>query len=120
VEGAIDLRLIITLGGILFSVAGAAAVGKMQIKVILEAVADMEKRLRGMDRRIDSLDTRTEKQEQRINILAQMSSPENLRRDHMTMATLLRDCEQLRKEMDHQLHIHNGKHVPVSDIRKAE
>jgi len=41
-EGAIDLRLIITLGGILFSVAGAAAVGKMQIKVILEAVADME------------------------------------------------------------------------------
>ena len=119
-EGAIDLRLIITLGGILFSVAGAAAVGKMQIKVILEAVADMEKRLRGMDRRIDSLDTGTEKQEQRINILAQMSSPENLRRDHMAMATLIRDCEQLRKEMDHQLHIHNGKHVPVSDVRKAE
>ena len=27
-DGAIDLRLIITLGGILFSVAGAAAVGK--------------------------------------------------------------------------------------------
>lgn len=25
------------------------------------------------------------------------------------MATLLRDCEQLRKEMDHQLQIHNGK-----------
>tara|TARA_R110000751_G_scaffold159462_1_gene265196 strand:- start:3794 stop:4156 length:363 start_codon:yes stop_codon:yes gene_type:complete len=119
-EGVIDLRLIITLGGILFSVAGAAAVGRMQIKVILEAVVDMEKRLRGMDRRIDSLDTATEKQEQRINVLAQMSSPENLRRDHMAMATLVRDCNQLRKEMDHQLHIHNSKHIPVPDVRRAE
>ena len=118
-DGAIDLRLIITLGGILFSVAGAAAVGKMQIKVILENLRDIEKRLREMDRRIDSLDTATEKQEQRINILAQMSSPEILRRDHMAMATLMRDCEQLRKEMDHQLHIHNSQHVPVSDTRTA-
>ena len=29
-EGAIDLRLVVTLGGILFSVAGASAVAKMQ------------------------------------------------------------------------------------------
>ena len=50
-DGAIDLRLIITLGGILFSVAGAAAVGKMQIKVILENLADMEKRLRDRGKR---------------------------------------------------------------------
>jgi hypothetical protein len=119
-EGAIDLRLIITLGGILFSVAGAAAVGKMQIKVILEAVHDMEKRLRGMDRRIDSLDTATEKQEQRINILAQMSSPENLRRDHMAVATLTATVAQLRSDMDHQLHIHNSQHIPVSNVRKAQ
>ena len=45
-DGAIDARLLITLGGILFSVAGAAAVGKMQIKVILEQLADIESRLR--------------------------------------------------------------------------
>ena len=44
-EGAIDIRLIVTLGGILFSVAGAAAVGKMQIRSILDAMGDVEKRL---------------------------------------------------------------------------
>jgi|TARA_R110002126_G_scaffold266270_1_gene409465 hypothetical protein len=116
----LDARMILTLAGMLVSVVSAAAIVRQKLATVIDQLQDTEVRLRGLDRRIDALDTSAEKQEQRINILAQMSSPENLRRDHMTMATLLRDCEQLRKEMDHQLHIHNGKHVPVSDVRKAE
>ena len=42
-EGAIDVKLLITLGGILFSVAGAAAVGKMQIKAIQDTLFDLNK-----------------------------------------------------------------------------
>ena len=61
-DGAIDLRLIITIGGILFSVAGAAAIGKMQIAAILSQLTDIETRLRAIDRRIDALDTASEKQ----------------------------------------------------------
>ena len=119
-EGAIDLRLIITVGGILFSVAGAAAIGKMQIKVILENLADIEKRLRGMDRRIDSLDTSTEKQEQRINILSQMSSPENLRRDHMASAAMQSDIQYLKSETVSLRKMHNGVHPPVASERQTK
>ena len=116
----LDARMLLSIGGTLCSVAAAAAIVRVKLASATDALKDIEKRLRGMDRRIDALDTRTEKQEQRINVLSQMSSPENLRRDHMAMATLFRDCEQLRKEMDHQLHIHNSKHIPVSDVRKAD
>tara|TARA_R110000803_G_scaffold92633_1_gene160162 strand:+ start:300 stop:662 length:363 start_codon:yes stop_codon:yes gene_type:complete len=119
-EGAIDVRLIITVGGILFSVAGAAAIGKMQIKVILENLADIEKRLRGMDRRIDALDTSTEKQEQRINILAQMSSPENLRRDHMASAAMQSDIQYLKSETVSLRKMHNGVHPPVASERQTK
>ena len=119
-EGGIDIRLVVTIAGILFSVAGASAVAKMQIKDIIEKMSDMEKRLRQMDSRGDKLVTATETQEQRINILAKMSSPENLRRDHMNLAEMMAQVGQLRKEMDHQLHIHNSKHIPVPDVRKAE
>lgn len=119
-EGAIDLRTVLTLGGILFSVAGASAVAKMQIKQIGEKLEDVEQRLRKLDTRGDKLVTATETQEQRINILAKMSSPENLRRDHMKLAEIISQVGQLRKDMDHQLHIHNSKHIPVSDVRKAE
>ena len=41
-DGAVDIKFLITLGGIIFSVAGAAAVGKMQIKAILESLVDIE------------------------------------------------------------------------------
>ena len=99
-EGAIDVRMVLTIGGILFSVAGASAVAKMQIKQIEEKLTDMEHRLRKMDSRGDKLVTSTETQEQRINILANMSSPENLRRDHMKLAELLTHVERLQKDCD--------------------
>ena len=119
-EGGIDIRLVVTIAGILFSVAGASAVAKMQIKDIIEKLADMEKRLRQMDSREDKLITATETQEQRINILAKMASPENLRRDHMQLAELLTTVKQLEKAYDRLYTMHNGKHPPVADTRKAD
>ena len=52
-DGSIDIRLIVTLAGMLFSVAGAAAVAKMQLKIINEQLKDIESRLRVMDKRVD-------------------------------------------------------------------
>ena len=71
-EGAIDVRLIVTLGGILFSVAGAAAVGKMQIKAILTTLIDLEKRFRSLDKRLDTMETKVETQYQRLSIISSM------------------------------------------------
>ena len=58
-EGGIDIRLVITVAGILFSVAGASAVAKMQIKQLVEKLDDIEQRLRKMDARSDKLITST-------------------------------------------------------------
>jgi len=118
-DGAIDIRLIVTLAGILVSVAGASAVGKMQIKSILYQLKDIESRIRDIDRRIDLLDTKSEKHDQRLHVLSSMSSPEVLRRDHMQLASALADIDYLKKETERLHKIHNGVHPPVSDIRKA-
>jgi|TARA_R110000787_G_scaffold98297_2_gene202273 hypothetical protein len=119
-DGAIDMRLIVTVVGIIVSMAGAAAVGKMQIKSMLEKLDDTEQRLRVMDRRTDAIETASEKQEQRINILAQMSSPENLRRDHMLLANIIADISHLQTASDKMSKIHaNGVHPPVASERKA-
>jgi len=119
-EGGIDIRLVVTVAGILFSVAGASAVAKMQIKQLVEKLEDIEQRMRKMDSREDKLATLTETQEQRINILAKMASPENLRRDHMQLSELLTNVKQLEKFCDRLYAMHNGKHPPVSDTRKAD
>ena len=119
-EEAIDLRLVVTLGGILFSVAGASAVAKMQIKQLVDKLNDVEQRLRKMDSMYDRLHTSTETQEQRISILAKMASPENLRRDHMQLSEILTTIKNLEKSYDRLYNMHNGTHPPVSDTRKAD
>jgi len=116
-EGGIDVRLVVTIAGILFSVAGASAVAKMQIKQLVDKLEDVEQRLRKMDARSDKLITSTETQEQRINILAKMASPENLRRDHMQMAEIVTHVQRLQKDCDRLYSMHNGKHPPVPSER---
>jgi hypothetical protein len=49
-----------------------------------------------------------------------MSSPENLRRDHMQIAEMLTTIKQLEKSYDRLHAMHNGKHPPVADTRKAD
>jgi hypothetical protein len=118
-DGAIDIRLIVTLGGILFSVAGAAAVGKMQIKAIQDTLSDIESRLRKIDQRIDHLENGEAVVKQRLDILAKMNSPENLRRDHMQIAHILADIAYLKAESERMHKIHNGSHPLIASERKA-
>ena len=46
-----------------------------------------------MDKRVDTLDTYHSTQKQRLDILAQMNSPENLRREHMATAKMQADID---------------------------
>ena len=116
----LDARMILTLAGMLVSVVSAAVIVRQKLAAVIDQLADIEKRIRGLDRRIDALDTITEMTQQRTNILAQMSSPENLRRDHMSLAQVLADIGNLKAETASLKKMHNGVHPPVSDTRKAE
>ena len=118
-DGAIDIRLIVTLLGVAASIFGGAAVAKMRIKDLQEHISEIHTTLKQNDKRIDILENQCSIIQQRLDILAKMNSPENLRRDHIAMAELSSTVAQLRKEMDHQLHIHNGKHIPVANERKG-
>tara|TARA_B100000519_G_scaffold58757_1_gene49181 strand:+ start:1629 stop:1991 length:363 start_codon:yes stop_codon:yes gene_type:complete len=120
VDGAIDIKTVMTVAAMIASVAGAAAVARLQIKELAEKLSDIEVRLRKMDSRADKLWTTTETQETRLNVLAGMASPENERRDHRAMATLEAFVSQLRLDVSALQKQHNGKHPPVASERKAD
>lgn len=116
-EGAIDIRLIVTLAGILFSVAGAAAVGKMQIKVIQDALLDIEKRLREADKRADAIEAEVGITSARVNTLSEINSVKALAEYNTKITKIdvlltetMKTVEQHRKEY---LSAHNGSHPPV-------
>jgi len=120
VEGSIDLKTALSLLMVVVSVVASSAVAKAKIKDLVENLKQVQDRLREMDRKSDKLWTLTETQEQRITILSGLNSPEHLRRDHMTVATLLAEAAQLRKEADSMHRMHNTVHPPVSNERKAD
>ena len=119
-DGTVDIRMVMTIAGMVASMAGAAAVAKAQIKQITNKLEDVEDRLRELARREDKLFTLTETQEQRIAVLSKLNSPEVLRAEHMQLATIIEQISVLQSQMKHMEGIHNSRHIPVASERKAD
>ncbi len=75
-DGSVDIKLLATIGGIVVSMAGAAAVAKSQIARLTEMLKDVEKRLRESDNRVDKIDNSIATNEQRLNVIAKMMAPD--------------------------------------------
>ena len=89
-----DVRLLLTIGGMLVSVVSAAAIAKQQLKTLSEHIQDIESRLRKLDTRLDKNDNQTDVTIQRLSILAGMMDPP-------TMDRRSRELERLRADLDH-------------------
>ena len=118
-DGAIDIRLIVSLGGILLSMGGAFAVGKMQIKVIHESLTDIEKRLRDLDKRCDAVEATAGITSSRVNVLSDINSVSALAtyNSKITRLEVLLD-ETIKTQGQHRkeyMSAHNGSHPPVKD-----
>ena len=113
-DGAVDVKFLITLGGILFSVAGAAAVGKMQIKAIIESLGDVEKRLRDIDKRLDVLETNQGIVQNQINTLKSILSPDNLAKQNREIEGIKVSVVEAHKDIDRLFKMHNGSHPEVN------
>ena len=74
-EGVVDVKLLITLGGVGVSVIGTAAVARAQISRLMEQLKDVEARLRQADSRTDKLENEASTQVNRLDVIAGMLSP---------------------------------------------
>jgi len=89
-----DLRMLITLGGILVSVVTSAAVARQQIKQNSDKISDLRRKVDEFDLRLDKNDMMTSIHEQRMQSLAGTSSPE-------AREKLARELEGLKKDVAH-------------------
>jgi|TARA_R110002110_G_scaffold115201_11_gene285708 Tfp pilus assembly protein PilN len=118
-DGAVDLKILLSLGGILFSVAGAAAIAKMQIKILADDCRELSRLLSALDTRCDKLHTLTETQQQRIDVLANLNSVDKLEFRNRETSKLLSDTAQALERVKHLEVMHNTVHPPVASERKA-
>ena len=89
----IDIRLLVTVGGMAATVIAASAVVKASVKVLQDQARDFEKRLRAVDVRIDKATTQIATLAQRQGVISSMMDPN-------TMERKSREIQRLRTEMD--------------------
>jgi len=90
-DGAIDIKLMLTLAGMLVSVVSAAAIAKRELKLLADQAHDIEIRLRKLDQRVDKLEN--------VVDLAGMSSPDTMERRHREVEHLRVEVDQLKREV---------------------
>ena len=89
-----ELDLLLTLIGMGASVVAAAAIARYQIRQLEEQMSELRKAMQANELRLDRNDMTTSMTEQRLNVIAQMNSPENKERQ-------ARELEGLRRDVDH-------------------
>ena len=112
-DGSVDLRLILTIGGVLFSIAAASGVARMQLKIIEEQLRDIEARLRALDTRLDRSEKESEIGHQRVDVLSKMSDPTTLERRAREMAEVIARVKNIDLDVGELKKMHNGTHPPV-------
>ena len=86
---------------------------RCKIKSILEAMGDVEKRLREIDKRIDALESGHEVISSRVKTLAEINSVSALATHNRETSEMQSAIKELRRDMERQLSMHNGSHPPV-------
>jgi len=106
-DGAIDVRLVVTIAGILVSVAGASAVARSQIQRIQEMLKDIENRMRQADSRVDQLENSILTNGQRLDVISDMMSPANMEIKARESATILARLDVIER-MQHKIEARVG------------
>ena len=116
-DGAIDLRLVVSIAGILISLGGAMAITKQSLKVKAEFIRDLEARLRQLDSRTDRITTQIETQAHRVSVLSGILDPQLLAAEHKStsafQATTQAKLVALEAEVSTLRHMHYGKHPQI-------
>jgi len=109
----LDLRMLLTLGGMLVSIVSAAIIVRQKLLTVVEQLLDIEKRLRAMDTRVDKSEVRAGTANQSLEILSGMLSPDRREKHHREIATIDARLGSIEREIGHLKTMHNTKHPPL-------
>jgi chromosome segregation ATPase len=115
----LDIRLMITLGGMLVSVAASFVLTRAKCVELEEDIKSILKRMEQLDHTLDRTNTATQMAEQRVNVLSKMLDPDSREQLHRSLERIVVEVEHLQDESKRMRHMHNGTHPkPVDSAKK--
>lgn len=109
----LGVREIVTFLGMAVSVGASLSIVKTKLQGTIEKLDDIEGRLRQIDRETDQQEVILQTHEQKLDVMSSMLSPSEREKRARETATILVELSNLRRDLDHQMSIHNGRHMPV-------
>ena len=104
-----DFRLAVSIGTLLVSVVSAAVIVKTKLAAVIEQLADIEKRLRALDQRVD----KSELTSARVDVLATILDPDKRRVLFERLTITEEGLRNAQSEISHLRSMHNHKHPRV-------
>jgi signal-transduction protein with cAMP-binding, CBS, and nucleotidyltransferase domain len=95
----LDVKFLITLGGLAAPIVGASAVAKYQLKNILEELRSLWSSVKKLDQRLDKKDVDTEMLSQKMSVIVSMMTPDVLERRHRETEALKKDVEFIKEKL---------------------
>tara|TARA_R110002124_G_scaffold180758_2_gene348301 strand:- start:1579 stop:1932 length:354 start_codon:yes stop_codon:yes gene_type:complete len=116
-NGVIDIKMLISLGAILVSVVSASVLVKAKLAVVIEQLSllqkDYEARLRSLDQRTDKQENLIDLNAQKTTVLSGILSPSSLEKRHREMERILIISQSNEERIKKLEALHNGKHPGI-------
>jgi|TARA_R110000803_G_scaffold181750_1_gene244157 phosphoglycerate-specific signal transduction histidine kinase len=120
-EGSIDIKLLLSLGAMLVSVVSASVIVKQKLASVIEQLNDLKKdyesRLRSLDQRTDKQENLIDLNSQKTEVLSSILSPSKLESQHREIERISIMTYNNGNRIDRLEKMHNGSH-PVVKERK--
>ena len=113
----VDVKLLLSLAAIGVSVVSASVIVKQKLATVIEQLAalskDYEARLRSLDQRTDRQENLIELNQQKTSVLSSILSPNELEKNHRMSERILIMAETNEARISKLESLHNGKHNPT-------
>lgn len=112
-----DARMLLTVGGIVVSIASAAAIVRQQLATVIRELKDMksdyESRLRDLDKRTDQQEVAIDLNAQKTSVLSGILSPDKLDKSSREIERISIMARTNESRISHLEKIHNNRHIYV-------
>ena len=115
-EGSVDIKLLLSLGAMLVSVVSASVIVKQKLAAVIEQLnslsKDYEARLRSLDQRTDKQENLIDLNSQKTEVLSSILSPAQLEKQHREIERISIMTHSNSDRLNKIEKMHNGTHPP--------
>tara|TARA_R100000700_G_C3164923_1_gene140175 strand:+ start:739 stop:1068 length:330 start_codon:yes stop_codon:yes gene_type:complete len=106
----LGVRELVTVLGMAVSVGASLSIVKTKLQAVIDQLADVETRLRQLDRETDHQEVSIQTHEQKLDVMSSMLAPKEREARAREVATIRAELHTVTRDLEVLKKMHNGEH----------